>query len=249
MNNAHDSIRLFSTFGRAAAWLLSAWLCVGAAYGMGISPVLVELGSARRVVSVVVSNPTASPTTFQTQLLSWRQDDGADHYAESEDLIVTPAIAQIAPGSTQVFRVALRGGPPMPLERSYRLIIEDISELSPTQGGSAVSLRFRFSLPVMVAPAVPAGALARWSLCPAPAGKGCVRLDNEGNRRLRLSTLSLEGPGGWQQHVKGAAGTVLAGAWKQWTYELLPQHQGVPLRISARGEGGTPLQGDIEPAR
>lgn len=249
MNNAIREKGLFRTCGRAAAaWLLSASLCVGAAHGMGVSPVLIELSSARRVVSVVVSNPTASPKTFQTQLLSWRQDNGADHYGESEDLIVTPAIAQIAAGGTQVFRVALRGGPPMPIERSYRLILEDISEDSPSQGGSAVNLRFRFSLPVMVAPSIPVSAVARWSLCAAPPGKGCVRLDNEGNRRLRLSTLSLEGQGGWRQDVVGAAGTVLAGAWKQWQFELSPHHQGVPLRISAKGEGGT-LISEIAPAR
>lgn len=249
MNNAHASIRLFSTYGRAAAWLLSAWLHMGSAYGMGVSPVLVELSGARRVVSVVVSNPSASPATFQTQLLSWWQEHGEDHFAESEDLIVTPAIAQIAAGSTQIFRVALRGGASLPVEGSYRLMLEDISELGQSEGGTAVSLRFRFSLPVMVAPSVAAGPVAHWSLCPATAGKGCVRLDNKGNRRLRLTTLSVEGHGGWQQVVVGAAGTVLAGAWKQWTYELSPQHQGMPLRVSARGEGGTTLHGDITSLR
>lgn len=249
MNNPLRTKGLFTTCGRAAAaWLLSAWLCVGAAHGMGVSPVLVELSSARRVVSVVVSNPTTSPKTFQTQLLSWRQENGVDHYGESEDLIVTPAIAQIAAGGTQVFRVALRGVPPMPVERSYRLILEDISEENASQGGSVVNLRFRFSLPVMVAPSLPVSSAPRWSLCPAPAGKGCLRLDNEGNRRLRLSTLSLEGQGGWRQDVVGAAGTILAGAWKQWMFELSPQHQGLPQRISAKGESGT-LQGEILPAR
>lgn len=249
MNTSHDTVRSVSTFGRAAAWFASGWLYLGTAYGMGVSPVLVELSTARRVVSVVVSNTSASPTTFQTQLLSWRQEDGADHYAESEDLIVIPAIAQIAAGSTQIFRVALRGRPSLPLEGSYRLILEDISEPGQNQGGSAVSLQFRFSLPVMVAPSVATGPAARWSLCPATVGKGCVRLDNDGNRRLRLTTLSVEGPGGWQQVVVGAAGTVLAGAWKTWTYDLSPQHQGVPTRISARGEGGTTLHGDVTPAQ
>lgn len=248
MGNALGAKRLFATCGRGSAWLFSAWLCVGAAQAMGVSPVLVELGSARRVVSVVVSNPTASTKTFQTQLLSWRQDGGTDHYAESEDLILTPAIAQIAGGTTQVFRVALRGGQQLPVERSYRLILEDITEESASQGGSVVNLRFRFSVPVMVAPSVPVSSAPRWSLCPAPPGKGCVRLDNEGNRRLRLSSLSLEGQGGWRQDVVGGAGTILAGAWKQWVFELLPQHQGVPVRISAMGEGGA-LKSEIAPAR
>jgi hypothetical protein len=71
-----------------------------------------------------------------------------------------------------------------------------------------------------------------------------VRLDNDGNRRIGLSTLSLESGGGWHQEFKGA-GTVLAGAWKQWTFDL-PSRQLAPFHLSAKAEGGT-LQGELTP--
>lgn len=225
---------------------LLTWFCLGTANAMSISPILVELTPARRVASVSMTNPGDQPKTFQAQLLAWSQRDGTDQYAETDDLIITPVIALIAPGSTQIFRVAVRSKSAATVEQAYRLILEDVTEESRPQTSVGVSLRYRFSLPVMSAPTTPVRASPRWSLCSAPAGKVCVRLDNDGNRRLRLSTVTLEGQDGWRRDVPGV-GTVLAGAWKEWRLDSLPG-QGAPSRVSATGEGES-LGGEFAPPR
>jgi fimbrial chaperone protein len=103
------------------------------------------------------------------------------------------------------------------VEQTYRLVLADISEvLNPKSG--MLAIRFRHNLPVYVTPSGKSEAKIspRWSRCTIP-GKGCVRLDNDGSRRLRISALTVAGQG-WQQKVPG--GVVLAGAWKQFNFDL-----------------------------
>lgn len=215
----------------------------GHARATGVSPVLVELSQARPVVAVTVSNSSEQTRTYQAELLRWQQADGADQYGPSIDLVITPAIAHIAAGQTQVFRVALRNKAATSVEQAYRLILDDISDEAPLTDGTgaaaAIKLRFRFSLPVMLAPLVPpklAEAQPAWSLCTAEANKVCVRLDNKGNRRIRLSRVALDSSGNWHHEIKGG-GTVLAGSWKQWILNA-DAPPSLPVRVSATGETG-----------
>lgn len=238
-------IRCMTRFAVLMA-VLPTWFCLGSATAMGVSPILVELSPARRVASVTLTNPAASPKSVQAQLLTWVQQEGIDQYAETDALIVTPVIAQIAPGGTQVFRVALRSRATLPVEQAYRLIFEDVTEEVASPSASNVNLRYRISMPVMSAPLEAGRPMPRWSLCPAAPGKTCIRLDNDGNRRLRLSSLVLEGKEGWRKEVSGA-GTVLAGAWKEWRFDQLPG-QNSPTRVSADAEGSL-IQGELTPAR
>lgn len=198
-------------------WLLLAGAAfAGSVQAMTISPVRVELSPAQRVVSVTISNPSDQAMNFQVETLAWSQPDGSNHYQPTEDLLVAPPIATIPPQGSQIFRVMLRRPLSGTVEPTYRLILEDVSEvLNPKSG--VVAFRFRHSLPVYVTPPGEAKAAPRWSRCTAAAGKGCVRLDNDGNRHILVSALTVAGQG-WQQKVPG--GVVLAGAWKQFNFDL-----------------------------
>ena len=211
-------------------WLLLVGiLIVNSAHAVTISPVMIELSNAKRVVSVTISNPSDQPINFQAETLSWRQSDGNDHYEPTDELVVAPPIAQIPPKSKQIFRVAMRVPNLNNDERAYRLILEDVSEVSATQLG-VVNIRFRHNLPVFVVPADEEKISLRWSKCSAPAGQGCVRLDNEGNRRIRFLELVVAGDG-WQKTISG--GTVLSKSWKSWQFDL-PGGQSQPVSIKAK---------------
>lgn len=209
---------------------------------MGISPVLVDLSSRQRVVSITLTNPSTYAITYQAQTLSWGQHDATDEYLETGDLLVSPAIARISAGQSQVFRVVLRGAPPAQTEKAYRLIFDDITEETERAPGEAmVQMVLRFNLPVFSAPVVASQAAPRWSQCAAAPGQACLRLDNEGNRRIRIDALNVAGPG-WQQTLTGSS-TVLAGASHQWAFTHAPDHR-LPWRINARSEAG-PLKADV----
>lgn len=217
-----------------ARWLLLAGAAfAGSVQAITISPVLIELTPSQRVVSVTISNPSDQAMNFQVETLAWSQPDGSNHFEPTEDLLVAPPIAEIPPQGSQIFRVMLRQPLSGTVEQTYRLVLEDVSEvLNPEPG--VVAIRFRHNLPVYVTLPGEAKAAPRWSRCAAAAGKGCVRLDNDGSRRLRVSALTVAGQG-WQQKVPG--GAVLAGAWKQFNFDLA-SGSSPPDRITAKTEQG-----------
>jgi fimbrial chaperone protein len=218
----------------ARVLLVAGALFAASVQAVTVSPVRVELSPARRVATVSITNSSDQPISFQAETLTWSQQDGADRYEPTDELLVAPPIAEIPPQSSQIFRVALRGPLAETGERAYRLVLEDVSEILAPQPGT-VAIRFNHNLPVFAVSANDAAkAEPRWSRCAASPGKGCVRLDNDGSRHLRLSELTVTGPG-WRQTIQG--GTVLAGAWKRWLFDL-PSGGSPPAGITAMTDQG-----------
>lgn len=211
-----------------------------------VNPVVVELGAQQRTASVTItlSDKASAPIRLQAQVLRWRQDlHGADLTEDSNDVLVTPPIAQLQPGQKQLFRIALRGPRSAPGELAYRLVFEDIAApapAAPTPQGMTINFRMRYDLPLMIAPAGPVLTLLRWKSCPAAGpSEACVRVRNDGNRRVKVKGLTLEGDGWRQALVLKEGDNVLAGAEREWRVAL----QGAPadparsLKVAtARGE-------------
>jgi fimbrial chaperone protein len=227
------------SLGRLAV-LTALGLVSGAVDALTISPVIVELSPARKVVSVTVTNPSESAVNFQAGALAWSQPDGHDHYEETADLMVVPPIAKIGPGASQIFRITTRTAP-SPREQAYRVILEDVTEETAAPDEATVSIRVSHSLPVFVAASGKPRMEARLGPCAAPMGRGCVRLDNEGDRYLMIKALTIEG-GAWRKEI--LLGTrVLAGAWREWTFDLAAKSVG-PLQVRVDTSAGM-FAGDI----
>lgn len=210
-----------------------------------ISPVIVELSQARKVVSITVTNSSEAAVNYQTEILSWSQPDGHDRYEESNDLMVVPPIAEIGPGASQIFRVAMRV-PTGSREQAYRLILEDITaETAPTANSATVNIRVRHSLPVFIAAPGTPRMEARGGPCTAPAGPGCARLDNIGARYLTVKSLTIKA-GVWKKEMPIGA-RVLAGAWREWAFDV-PANTAGPLQIRFETSAG-PFAGEIPALR
>ena len=225
----------------SAAVVLGLWSNVTQA--LTISPVLVELSPDRRITSITVSNPADHPVSFQTQTLAWSQSDGTDVYSETDELIVVPPIAEIGAGASQIFRVTSRAPPLAQQERAYRLIFEDVTDVVTTVHSAdqaTINIRVNHSLPVFIAS--PAKMLSQPRLSPcanfgpaSPPASRCVRLDNDGNHYLQVKSLTVAGAD-WRKDLNSGA-RVLAGAWRQWTFEVPPNAAGV-LQVQANTTGG-----------
>jgi fimbrial chaperone protein len=218
-----------ASVGRFSLTILSLWGTL--AHALTISPVLVELSPGRRIVSITVSNPDDHAVTYQTQTLAWDQPDGVDRYAETDDLILVPPIALIGAGGTQIFRITMRT-PPDAQEHAYRLIFEDVTELAtlpPTADNVAINIHINHNLPVFVAAPGTSHPQPRLGQCrssvPATSpAMGCIQLDNDGNRYVMVKSMTLEGPS-LHLDLKGGL-RVLAGAWRQWAFDLPPRFAG-----------------------
>lgn len=169
--------------------------------------------------------------------------DGTALYQPSKDLVVSPPIAQLKPGESQLFRVALRGPRHQPGELAYRLVLEDGHQ--PQSGAAGVSFRLRYDLPVLVGPTEPARQALRWQPCQAKPDYICLRLHNDGNRRVTFQSLLFEGLG-WTLPVE-APGTVLAGSQREWQLPLRAGQTGVALRVAGVTRAGEPFRSELLP--
>jgi fimbrial chaperone protein len=193
---------------------LAVLTCLTAQAQVLIDPVVVELGSRQRSASITLtlSPQAAAPLRLQAEVLQWQQDErGQSQFEPSRDLLVVPPIVELQPGESQLVRVAFRGARSGPHEQAYRLLLEDPGTGSTNAG---LSFRMRYDLPVMVGAAEPLRSALRWSSCTAEPGKVCVRLDNDGNRRVTLRELTLAGEG-WSLPL-AQPGTVLARSGREW---------------------------------
>jgi fimbrial chaperone protein len=228
---------------RWAGLAVALGLAAGTVDAVTIAPVLVELSPARRIVSVTVTNQSDSTVSLQADVLAWSQPDGQDRFEETDDLMVVPPIANIAAGASQIFRITPRI-PPDPREQAYRLILEDVTpETAGPANSATVNIRLRHSLPVFVSPEGRPAISARVAQCAAPAGKGCVRLYNDGGRYLTAKTLTIDASA-WHKEVP--LGTrLLAGAWREWSFDL-PANVAGSLSVKADTSVGV-FAGELRP--
>lgn len=210
-------------------------LLSSAALAVIISPVTVELSRAHPVVTITVTNDADSPLTLQNQVLAWTQVNGEDHLEESTDLLVAPAIAEIAPRGTQIFRVTQRRPTAAVAERAYRLVLDDISAAEQQNELGGVNFVFSHRLPVFVAGTGNLGPWLHLGQCPNSPETGCVRLQNSGDQYLQVRSLTVNGSH-WQADLE-AGNRILAGAWKQWTFSPPPASAG-RLTLTAETSAG-----------
>lgn len=237
--------------GAAGSTAALALLACAAHAQVLIDPVVVELGARQRAapLTLTLSAKAAQPLVLQTQVVRWHQDaDGQPRYEPSAHLMVVPPIVQLKPGESQLVRIAFRGAREGAAEQAYRLILEDISAAARGQetAGQGISFRMRYDLPVMLgATEAPRQAL-RWSHCDSDtAGQACVRLANDGNRRVTLRTLELQGDG-WQLPV-AQPGTVLAQGTREWRVPLPAGASARTVAIAGETSRAEPLGSRLPP--
>lgn len=200
----HCARALFVAFGLCTmpTWVLCA--------AVEVAPVSHELAPGQAAISMTVTNRADVETTLQVRGYVWTQDGVRDNLVPAADLLVAPAIFNIAPGHSQVLRVRVPAAA-AGHEMSYRLLIDEL----PSPGdASQVRMLLRLSVPVFAQGNAVRAAhlLARID----PAG-GTVTLVNEGGRRSRVHELSMILPEGRHLATKPMAGSyVLPGAQRPW---------------------------------
>ena len=169
-----------------------AFATVAQADWLTISPVIIEIATASKPVAVRVTNDSDREATFQLDTSAWQQLNGKDVYAASEDLILAPSILVIPPRKSQTFRVLLRDGRPSPVERTYRVIVEDITEASKQTdpiSTTTVSFKFTHNLPVLVAPSGKIVNAMRWQAC-ATGATGRNRLSSAPDPSMKATNTA-----------------------------------------------------------
>ena len=128
-------------------------LCILPALGavaqaLSVLPVNIFLQPDQKATTLTVTNQGTSATAIQIRGYAWSQKTGEDELTPSDDVVVSPPIATIAAGSTQVVRLILRKSAPAQ-EVTYRILVDQIPP--PAEPG-IVHVVLRLSIPVFSLP-------------------------------------------------------------------------------------------------
>ncbi|CAN5735264.1 hypothetical protein BH09PSE5_BH09PSE5_00150 [soil metagenome] len=210
-----------------------------------VSPVRVDLSAAEPIAALIVRNGGSEAAVVQLEAMAWSQQDGADRYEASRDLIATPPIFTVPAGGSQIVRVGTRRGVDPRRELTYRLYLQEVP--APTEPGfTGMRVALRLGVPVFVAPAVKAAPLLKWQVLRSTDGALALACTNDGAMHARIVSLSLASTSSTTRIASSkriVASDLHAGQQRRWTMpgpldeRALPV--GTPLRLAVVTEHGT----------
>lgn len=168
---------------------------VRAAGNFSVFPTQLRFDERVGTASLRLSNLGNTLGVFQVDPRVWTPQ-GVDESAT--ELVVNPTVVSVAPGRQQMLRVGLVRLAPAPVERSFRLYLQQVEgERGPP--GSGTELLLRIGVPVFVAPFqrdTQAPRLRSWR----EAQQLWIEIDNPSNHHLRLLRVRWQGgDGGWTE--------------------------------------------------
>ncbi|WP_340588967.1 fimbrial biogenesis chaperone [Erythrobacter alti] len=156
---------------------------------MNVTPLSLSLPSGQSATQMLVRNQGEDRLAIQLRVFEWTQVDGEDHYAEAEDIIVSPSIVRIEPGQAQSFHVLSRSEHQAGREGRYRVVIDELPGTTVARSGTAQT-RLRLTLPLFTGSDTVAPASPQFVVQP-----GKLLIGNSGGRVLRLTNLEVNAAG------------------------------------------------------
>jgi fimbrial chaperone protein len=201
--------------------LLAAALCAAAgpaaASTLRVDPIKVEISADRKIASIRVENEDNAPVAVRSYCLAWSQPNGEDRYEESDAMIVSPPVATIAPGATQIVRVGLRPGAPP--RGAYRLIVE---EIPPSETGGGIHVALRLSLPLYVGLASGAPSRLQWRTFERPDRSLVVEAANPTDNYVRAEVADIAAATGLAPSSITGFAVILPNSKRQWVLGAKP---------------------------
>jgi fimbrial chaperone protein len=233
-----SSCRLLAAVKSFAATVVILVFAGTAARGQSLSvvPVNIFFSPGQKSASLTVINTVNSETAIQIRGYGWDQKNGDDQLTDSDAVVVSPPIARMAPGATQVIRIILRKTP-AGREATYRILIDQIPP--PAEPGM-VHMVLRLSIPIFAKPPTRAVPHLQFHM-EMDAGKLFLVGINDGLSHEAIRGIELLASDGriLKQEVSTSP-YILAGATRHWLIAAegpLPQ-PGETLLLTAHSDAG-----------
>jgi fimbrial chaperone protein len=225
----------------AAFFLLTALRAeIVAAGSFQVNPIRVDMSAGVTSAALTIRNDGDESIVVQLSVVAWSQDSGEDKYGATNEALVTPPIATIAPGAQQIVRVGLRRPPDPRQELAFRLFVQEVPP-PPKPDFNGLQVALRVSLPVFVAPLVPPIRQLAWSAKAESDGAIRLTVRNTGNTHIQISDFELR-PSDEDTLVAHEAGLAyaLAGQSREWLLKRRsdPSKTATELRLKAVTDAG-----------
>lgn len=217
---------------QALLFLAVFFLPVGpaAAGTFQIAPTLGDVPSDRSTATFRIMNPGDTPMTVQVRAYRWTQAGNEDVHVPADDLIIVPPLINVAPGATQIIRIAHKRRD-TGSEAAYRVHFEEVPS-APPAGFIGLQTALKLDVPLFFAPGNAEGRL-EWTVKKTPRGIA-LDIENTGTRFARFANIELADHSGRViAHVKGPQ-YALAGATRQWNFTGVPLERGAKLTAIVR---------------
>jgi fimbrial chaperone protein len=173
-----------------------------------VNPIQIFFTGQTRSAILTVQNTSDEPLRFQLDAFAWAQEPGGQmRLTPTRDIIFFPRLLSLAPREQRIVRVGI-SGPPGPVERTYRIFVEELPPLS-TEGTPPGQVRVlaRMGIPIFVAPPTAQPELRMGGLTVQP-GQVRLELRNGGTKhvvpqRVHVRGLAADGEAAWQRDLEG----------------------------------------------
>ncbi len=187
----------------AACFACSLSLAEADAASLSVSPIRVEVLQPATSGNVTLRNESGRPLVGQVRVFEWALRDGKDHFTPTDQVIASPPIVQLAPGSDALVRLLRLTGAPVDGEKAYRLVIDEVPNANRVRN-MGVNLAVRYALPLFFVNPDASQSKLVWTIENRSGRKVLVSV-NSGDRSVRISDLAIGGV----KIAPGLAGYVL----------------------------------------
>ena len=210
-----------NTMRATANVILTATLLLtacNAAYAgsLQVEPVLLDVTAPGAASTLTLRNDGTKPVSAQIRVFRWSIVNGKEELKPTNDVVASPPVETLAPQRKYVVRIVRVTKRPVVGEESYRLLVDQLPNLSQQRNG-AINLLVRYSIPVFFGTADKQNPKITWSVA-RRGNKVIVTANNSGERRLRISALRLRDANGKTLSFgPGLTGYALGRSTISWT--------------------------------
>jgi fimbrial chaperone protein len=173
-----------------------------------ISPVRIQVSSSRPNAVFQVTNRDDQPVTLQAHVVTWSLNGQTEVYADSDDVVLNPPIATVAPHQTQFIRLGLRRQVEGPQEQTYRLIVEEVPP-PPKPDFRGVQTILKISVPIFAVPKSATAPQVQWQAVRTNDSRVRLIASNRGNAHVQIKGLQVTGADSPDDYLKGITPTYL----------------------------------------
>lgn len=154
-----------------------------------VTPVRVDIAPDRQFCALTIANDGEGPVSVQVRGYGWSKDaDGTDRLDPATGPRVNPSILTLARGASGLVRCSVAAPDNASREEAWRLIVEELPDLSEPLPAGGVRALLRLSIPVFRTPPAARPRLS-WSW----RDSGTLHLANSGNAHVQVLGLDADG--------------------------------------------------------